>query len=89
MAENQTETLEITKIPRIWRIQGDVNNGDLNTLTLEIFWRIDWVTPDGTTINNEPGGMIEFTPTPELLLNFSNIADAIYAQINPPAPPPE
>lgn len=83
------QTVEYQKVPRIWRIQGDITNGDLNTLTLEIFWRIDWVTPDGT-INNEPGGMIEFTPTPELLLNFSAIADAIYSQINQPAvPPPE
>lgn len=81
------QTIEIQKIPRIWRIQGDIQEGDLNTLSLEIFWRVDWVTPEGTTISNEPGGMIQFTPTPELLLNFSTIADAIYSQINQPASP--
>ena len=76
------ETIEIQKIPRIWRIQGDIENGDLSTLVLEIFWRIDWVDSEGQTINNETGGMIKFTPTAELLLNFSNISNAIYSQIN-------
>ncbi|MCC5641126.1 hypothetical protein LC593_35960 [Nostoc sp. CHAB 5844] len=84
------ETSQYKKNPRIWRIQGDVNDGDLATLTLEIFWRIDWVTPEGKTINSEPGGEIKFSPTPELLLSFSAIAEAIYLQINQPAsPPPE
>ncbi|ALF52959.1 hypothetical protein ACX27_14775 [Nostoc piscinale CENA21] len=81
------QTIEIQKIPRIWRIQGDITEGDLNTLVLEIFWRIDWVTLEGTTINNESGGMIKFTTTSELLLNFSTIAEAIYAQINSPEIP--
>ncbi|MCC5635652.1 hypothetical protein LC593_07265 [Nostoc sp. CHAB 5844] len=84
------QTSEYQKVPRIWRIQGDVHDGDLATLTLEIFWRIDWVTPEGITINSEPGGEIKFLPTPELLSSFSAIADAIYSQINQPVlPPPE
>ncbi|MEH2287175.1 hypothetical protein [Nostoc sp.] len=75
------ETIEIKKIPRIWRIQGDVQDGDLSTLVLEIFWRIDWVDSEGQTINNEAGGMIKFVPTAELLSNFSNISVAVYSQI--------
>jgi hypothetical protein len=85
----ELQAIEFQKVPRIWRIQGDINQGDLATLTLEIFWRIDWVDTQGNTINNEPGGMIEFIPTPELLLNFSTIAEAIYSQINQPVSPPE
>jgi hypothetical protein len=81
------ETIKIQKIPRIWRIQGDIVNGDLATLVLEIFWRIDWVNAENNIINNEPGGMITFAPTEELLLNFSNIANAIYSQINQLTPP--
>ncbi|WP_375497039.1 hypothetical protein [uncultured Nostoc sp.] len=80
------ETIEIQKVPRIWRIQGDVENGDLSTLVLEIFWRIDWVNSEGKIINNEAGGMIKFTPTPELLSDFSNIANAVYSQIQSVSP---
>ena len=85
----QPETIEIIKTSRIWRIQGDIQEGNLSTLQLEIFWRIDWVNSEGNTINSEAGGEINFTPTPELLANFQAIADAIYLQINQPAPPPE
>ncbi|MBD2492389.1 hypothetical protein [Aulosira sp. FACHB-615] len=82
------QTITFQKVPRIWRIQGNVS-GDLSTLNLEILWKIDWVDENGITINSEPGGETIFSPTPELLASFQNIADAIYAQINPPAPPPE
>jgi hypothetical protein len=84
------QTITFQKVPRIWRIVGDVQNGDLLTLNLQVLWKIDWVDENGITINSEPGGETFFNPTPELLLNFSTIADAIYQQINPPAsPPPE
>lgn len=85
----QTETIEIVKTSRIWRIQGDIQEGDLSTLQLDIFWRIDWVNSEGKTINSEPGGEVKFAPTPELLANFQTIADAIYSQINPLVPAPE
>jgi len=98
MSDLQTEVLEIIKIPRIWRIQSkeNIRNGDISTLVLEVFWRIDWVKAsdgvNGPAINFEPGGSVAIHPTPELLGNFSAIADAVYSQIQQsltPVPSPE
>lgn len=87
------ETIEIIKIPRIWRIQSakDIVNGDITTLMLEVFWRIEWVRAsdgvNGVAINFESGGSVIVHPTPELLSNFQAIADAVYQQILNPPPP--
>lgn len=46
-----SEQLTFNRDRRIWRIQGDITDGDLSSLTLEVFWEEVWITPSGEVVN--------------------------------------
>jgi len=53
-----TNTITYTEHQWIWRVQGDIQNGDISTLTLQAFWNTVWVDSNNNVINTIPGGII-------------------------------
>lgn len=71
------EQLTFSRQRHIWRVQGDISNGDLSTLVLEAFWEEIWVTPDGAVVNTiratEPVRLAIANTEPEIQASFRNI----------------
>lgn len=78
---NEYTTVNIKYVPRIYKINTDIQDGNLNELQFSANWVIDVVTDQGEIIATKSGGLTTIPVTPERLAAAQPIIDDINAQM--------